>query len=1710
MINHLFRPLRCVPGSAAALMVTVLLAGPALRPALGAGPPRAGQRWEIMDYGPFLSASIEAPQPRTNIAYKGIAINLGAAFGGARNEAIVFDTDLLRYSAGWVGNFVALKGVAFDGEHWAYPRIAGPQVFGNPTTPGWASDGQFDDPREHPYGPLPRPWAHWKGLYLHERKVVLSYSVGDMTVLEMPGLDQRDGVTAFARTLNLGPSAGTQVVQVAFDGLKKPSLLALADLQPAAPETPAVRTMVVLESRFRPAPGKPAASPALEAGLLGRWEFDEAAGATAADQSPLRRTLDLRGTGWTTNGHDGAALELDGRHFAEVARPEDIDFLKSDLTIAAWIKTTQDGSIFARTTPGERWVPDGTALFVRDGKLTFDVGWVGAVAGSRSVADGRWHHVAMTWSRAGGRVGLFVDGESDASGTLRPRRSLPDAVVRVGFAAPNFPASPWFRGTLDGMRIYKRVLSGDELAVLAGMAARAEVLAVAVVGGLPQARWLTTTNGHVRLQFPASPAASRCKILLWGGAREALPAFAELVKNAAPPADLAPFTEGGPPRWPEKLVTRGQPGSGDGPYVVDTLTEPDANPWNSWMRFGGLDLFADGQRAALSTWNGDVWVVSGVDDALQKLTWQRIATGLFQPLGLKIVDGQIYVLGRDQITRLHDLNGDGEADFYENFNNDCMVSEHFHEFALDLKTGPDGSFYYIKCACHGTTAKHPHHGTLMKVSKDGSKLEVVARGFRANNGLGVGPRGELTSIDNQGHWMPGNRINWIQPGGWYGYQWAWNPQGRTNYNEPLCWMHNFVDRSGGTQLWVPTDQWGPLQGELITISYGMGHIFLVLKEEVGGLMQGAVTRFPLEFETGVMRGVFHPKSGQLYTAGLYGWAGNKTRAGGFYRVRYTGKPLHMANALHIAGDGIVLGFTDPLDSSSATDPGNYEVKAWNYQWTAEYGSPDFKLNGKEGRDSWRVETATLSADRKTVFLKIPDMQPVMQMHIVFNLKAADGAPAQNFVHGTIHKRGSKSGAEWLGAGSIARAEEAQIKLAQEAPGLVQVFKVGSAPSPAQLDRVPLGQAGSPPYLDDARLVRLAALYVPAGTPPTPFLAPGPFRCQWEGFLKLDLNDEMTFEMQGRGAAVLRINGATVLDTQNKKLEGARSKSVALRSGLNRFELDYASPPGGDAEFRLLWFSKLLAIEPVPPTVFMHDATHPALRSRAEAREGRMLFAARQCAKCHKPESPWATNAMPELAADAPSFNGLGSRLSEGWVAQWLLDPKSIRADALMPRTLSGDTAKADACDIAAFLASLREPASAGAVAATDTNLATSGGKLFADLGCAACHVLPGEPSLTNDSRVLLGHVAAKWRPPALESFLRAPGQHFKWTRMPDFHLTTNEAAALTEFVLSRRNAAEPPVANGPSVSRDHGRELVGSLGCLACHSLDGEKDASVAPSLAELFRRDWNRGCLAGTAPARGKAPDFGFAPAERQALRAFARTDALAVLRRDVPAEFAQRQYPALRCNACHPRDHETDLLASLEAAARAKAAGQGGDEEGGGSVHIGRPPLTFSGEKLYAGWMERFLDGTLPYKPRPELQGRMPAFPAYAKGLAEGLAQQHGHAAEPAPRWQVDPKLAEIGGGLTRVDGGFSCVACHDVGEQKALAGKDTATVNFTAVAERIRPTYFWRYIADPPHVLSSTMMPKFIGDDGTTPIKSVYDGDPQRQFTAVWHYLHSLRPK
>lgn len=537
----------------------------------------------------------------------------------------------------------------------------------------------------------------------------------------------------------------------------------------------------------------------------------------------------------------------------------------------------------------------------------------------------------------------------------------------------------------------------------------ATVTAAGAVGAPAGAAWEVTDDGRVLLHLPALAAPAAFTLVLWSGPEATRSAFDALVRAAPAVPDLEALCKGGPPRWGVPVVTHGTRAADGAPYVVDTLTPPFQNPWNAWMRFGGHDFFSDG-RAALCTWSGDVWTVSGIDDALKELTWRRVATGLFQPLGLRIVDDRVYVLGRDQITRLHDLDGDGEADFYENFNNDSVVTSSFHEFATGLETDAEGNFYYLKGGAVGPTGGgfervEAHHGCVMKLSKDGRVLEVVATGLRAPNGLSVGPRGEVTCGDNQGTWTPACRLNLVAKGGFYGtVDNAHRDPEPTDYDRPVCWLPMRTDNSSGGQVWVAGERWGPFTDRLLHLSYGKCALFLALLDRDVDPVQGAVVRFPLRFDSGIMRGRFNARDGQLYVSGLKGWQTSAARDGAFQRVRYTGMPVRMPTAMRVTRGGIDLTFTAPLDPASAGDPQNWGIELWNYRWTHNYGSPDVSIADpkKEGRDPVEIVSAALYADGKTVALAIPDLRPAMQFLLKGRIKAADGASVSCEVAGTIH------------------------------------------------------------------------------------------------------------------------------------------------------------------------------------------------------------------------------------------------------------------------------------------------------------------------------------------------------------------------------------------------------------------------------------------------------------------------------------------------------------------------------------------------------------------------------------------------------------------------------------------------------------------------------------------------------------------------------------
>src|SRR5262245_18272703 len=156
------------------------------------------------------------------------------------------------------------------------------------------------------------------------------------------------------------------------------------------------------------------------------------------------------------------------------------------------------------------------------------------------------------------------------------------------------------------------------------------------------------------------------------------------------------------------------------------------------MFLSGLDVLPDGALAVCSA-HGDVWLVR-CDDRLATVTWKRFATGLYQPLGLKVVDRKVVVLERSQRTRLQDLGGDGEADFYECVSDGWHTGGGEHSFDTCLETDPAGNFYFFKTGDPET----PTGGCLLRVSADGAKTEVFATGFRHPIGLSVGPDGTVT------------------------------------------------------------------------------------------------------------------------------------------------------------------------------------------------------------------------------------------------------------------------------------------------------------------------------------------------------------------------------------------------------------------------------------------------------------------------------------------------------------------------------------------------------------------------------------------------------------------------------------------------------------------------------------------------------------------------------------------------------------------------------------------------------------------------------------------------------------------------------------------------------------------------------------------------------------------------------------------------------
>jgi mono/diheme cytochrome c family protein len=201
------------------------------------------------------------------------------------------------------------------------------------------------------------------------------------------------------------------------------------------------------------------------------------------------------------DGRLGSAASFDGNRFINAGTSPNLDYI-DEFSLAAWVyPTNENGVIFSRAREGDQGEV-GWGFYLEDGKLRLSMS-------TRVLDDGvaaetedtlqlnRWQHVLVTYDGSQATTGMrfYIDGEQremkallDLVGNRLPQRE-PLRIGASGSTKPNF------QGLMDEVRIYGKVLSPEEAAVLA----TAE--SVTNIAQLPEEERSAAQSNKLRLSF---------------------------------------------------------------------------------------------------------------------------------------------------------------------------------------------------------------------------------------------------------------------------------------------------------------------------------------------------------------------------------------------------------------------------------------------------------------------------------------------------------------------------------------------------------------------------------------------------------------------------------------------------------------------------------------------------------------------------------------------------------------------------------------------------------------------------------------------------------------------------------------------------------------------------------------------------------------------------------------------------------------------------------------------------------------------------------------------------------------------------------------------------------------------------------------------------------------------------------------------------------
>lgn len=192
--------------------------------------------------------------------------------------------------------------------------------------------------------------------------------------------------------------------------------------------------------------------------------LDENKGDASADMSGNGHVAKFVGSPKWTTGKLGAAVQLDGQSYLEVADAPKSGFdAVSALTIELWAKQDahHDNGLVVKLTGGGFWPCSYNLETWSDSNVWFGVDQDGLAISAGGYPLNEWYHLAAVFEGKSKTQALYLNGKKVKEGPT-PTDTVPDGDKPVYIGTVD-PTNYRFQGAVDEVAVYSRALTAAEI-----------------------------------------------------------------------------------------------------------------------------------------------------------------------------------------------------------------------------------------------------------------------------------------------------------------------------------------------------------------------------------------------------------------------------------------------------------------------------------------------------------------------------------------------------------------------------------------------------------------------------------------------------------------------------------------------------------------------------------------------------------------------------------------------------------------------------------------------------------------------------------------------------------------------------------------------------------------------------------------------------------------------------------------------------------------------------------------------------------------------------------------------------------------------------------------------------------------------------------------------------------------------------------------------